>query len=123
VESKTIAKKFGQSRNPLYGTVTEHEGINIVSEAGSEVRAVSGGYVLNILPFPGYGDVVLVKHGSYYSVYGNLSRINVVVGEELNKGNVVGLSGTPQSELGEVVFFAVRDGNQFVNPEIWLTGR
>lgn len=123
VESKTIAKKFGRVRNPLYGTVTEHEGINIVSEAGSEVRAVAGGYVLNILPFPGYGDVVLVKHGSYYTVYGNLSRIDVEVGEEVNKGNMVGLSGTPQSELGEVVFFAVRDGNQFVNPESWLSGR
>lgn len=123
VESKTIAKKFGRSRNPLYGTVTEYDGVNIVSDAGSEVKAVSEGYVLNILPLRGYGDVVLVKHGSYYSVYGNLSRIEVEVGEVLSQGSVIGRSGTSQSELGETLFFAVREGNQFVNPEIWLAGR
>ncbi|MFD2530991.1 murein hydrolase activator EnvC family protein [Gracilimonas halophila] len=123
VESKTIARKFGRTRNPLYGTVTENDGINIVSEAGSEVRVVSEGYVLNILPLRGYGDVVVVKHGSYYSVYGNLSRIDVEVGEVLSQGGVVGRSGTSQSELGEVLFFAVRVDREFVNPETWLSGR
>lgn len=123
VESKTIARKFGRTRNPLYGTVTENDGINIVSEPGSEVRAVSEGYVLNILPLRGYGDVVVVKHGSYYSVYGNLSRYDVEVGEVLDQGSVIGRSGTSQSELGEILFFAVRVDREFVNPEIWLSGK
>lgn len=123
VESKTIARKFGRTRNPLYGTVTENDGINIVSEPGSEVRAVSEGYVQNILPIRGYGDVVVVKHGSYYSVYGNLSRIDVGMGDVLDTGSVVGRSGTTQSELGEVLFFAVRVDREFVNPETWLSTR
>lgn len=123
VESKTIAKKFGRTRNPLYGTVTENDGINIVSEPGSEVKAVSEGYVSNILPIRGYGDVVVVKHGSYYSVYGNLSRYDVEVGEVLDQGSMIGRSGTSQSELGEILFFAVRVGREFVNPETWLSGR
>lgn len=120
VNSKTVAKKFGRVRNPLYGTSTEHPGIDIITEPGSSVTAVSPGYVFEILPLRGYGDVVFVKHGSYYTAYGNLSRINVQVGSVLDRGDKIGNSGTSDSELGEVVFFAVRDGNQFVNPQNWL---
>lgn len=123
VNSTTVSKKFGRVRNPLYGTITEHPGIDIVAESGSPVKAVADGYVFKKQPLPGYGDVVFVKHGSYYTAYGNLSSIDVEVGTVLRQGDVIGLSGTTQSELGEVVFFLVRDGDEFVNPEIWLASK
>ncbi|MFP8489552.1 murein hydrolase activator EnvC family protein [Gracilimonas sp. Q87] len=121
VNSKTVAKKFGRVRNPLYGTNTEHPGLDIVTESAAPVLTVSPGYVFEILPLRGYGDVVFVKHGSYYTAYGNLSSINVQVGSVLDRGDKIGNSGTAESELGEVLFFAVRDGNQFVNPQDWLS--
>lgn len=121
VNSKTVAKKFGRVRNPLYGTSTEHPGIDIVTESGASVTAVSPGYVFEILPLRGYGDVVFVKHGSYYTAYGNLSQISVQIGSVLDRGDKVGNAGTSESELGEVLFFAVRDGNEFVNPQNWLS--
>jgi len=123
VDSKTVGKKFGRIRNPLYGSVTEHPGIDIVAESGTTVEAVSPGYVFNISPMLGYGDVVFVKHGSYYTAYGNLSEITVEVGSVLQVGDKIGSSGVATSELGEVLFFAVRDGTEFVNPEIWLSSR
>lgn len=123
VNSTTVSKKFGRVRNPLYGTVTEHPGIDIVVEPESPVKAVSPGYVFRIQPLPGYGDVVFVKHGSYYTAYGNLSRIDVEVGSNLQQGQQIGLSGTEQSELGEVIFFLVRRGSENLNPENWLVGR
>lgn len=123
VNSSTVSKKFGRVRNPLYGTVTEHPGIDIVADPQSPVTAVSPGYVFRIQPLPGYGDVVFVKHGSYYTAYGNLSRIDVEVGSILERGEQLGLSGTEQSELGEVIFFLVRRGNENLNPENWLTSR
>ncbi|MCH2450193.1 MAG: peptidoglycan DD-metalloendopeptidase family protein [Gracilimonas sp.] len=123
VSSTTIARKFGRVRNPLYGTITEHPGIDIVSESGSEVKAVSDGYVTQILPMRGYGEVVIVKHGAYHTVYGNLSQIDVETGTVLKKGDFIGRSGTAQTELGEVLFFAVRVDREFVNPEVWLADR
>ncbi|SMO57314.1 murein hydrolase activator EnvC family protein [Gracilimonas mengyeensis] len=120
VNSTTVAKQFGRVRNPLYGTITEHPGIDIVADAGSPVKAVADGYVFRIRPLPGYGDVVFVKHGSYYTAYGNLSQIDVGVGTVLRQGDRIGSSGTSQSELGEVLFFLLRDGNQNVNPVSWL---
>lgn len=123
VNSTTISKKFGRIRNPLYGTITEHPGIDIVAEPASKVRAVADGYVFRISPFRGYGDVVFVKHGSYYTVYGNLSKIDVEVGTNLKANDEIGLSGTNSSELGEVLFFLVRKGSENMNPESWLSNK
>ncbi|MEX0721430.1 MAG: peptidoglycan DD-metalloendopeptidase family protein [Balneolaceae bacterium] len=120
VNSKTVSKKFGRIRNPLYGTITEHPGIDIVADPGTKVRSVADGYVFRIRPLPGYGDVVFVKHGSYYTAYGNLSKVDVEVGSVLKANEAIGLSGTSQSELGEVIFFLIRKGNENLNPETWL---
>ncbi len=120
VNSTTVSKKFGITRNPLYGTRTEHPGINIVADAASDVRVVSDGYVFAIQPTPGFGNVVFVKHGSYFTVYGNLSQINVQNSTVLTAGTVIGKSGTEASELGETLFFMVRKNNTDLNPEDWL---
>ena len=70
---------------------------------------------------PGYGNVVFVKHGSYYTVYGNLSEIYVNSSTILRAGSPVGRAGTVESEMGESIFFAVRKNNTNLNPEEWLT--
>lgn len=120
VSSTTVSKKFGITRNPLYGTRTEHPGINIVADAASDVKVVSDGYVFAIQPTPGYGNAVFVKHGAYFTVYGNLSEINVQNSSILKAGTVIGKSGTESSELGETLFFMVRKNNTNLNPEDWL---
>jgi murein hydrolase activator len=120
VDSKTVSKKFGITRNPLYGTRTEHPGINIVTDAATNVRVVADGYVFAIRPMPGFGDVVFVKHGTYYTAYGNLSQINVRESSILTAGQVIGRSGINSSELGESLFFMVRKNTTNLNPEDWL---
>ena len=123
VNSTTISKKFGVTRNPLYGTQTHHDGINIVADAGSDVKVVSDGYVFAILPPTGYGNLVFVKHGSYYTVYGNLSEFYVQKGSVLKAGQVIGKSGTSESQMGELLFFVVRKNTTYLNPEDWLQSR
>lgn len=123
VESRTISKAFGNTRNPLYGTTTPHPGIDIVTNAGEQVRAVSDGYVDRITTFNEYGDVVLVSHGNYYTVYGNLSDIFVSSGTVLRSGDIIGLSGNSETPMGEVLFFSIRREQQWVDPITWLTPR
>ena len=123
VNSTTISKRFGIIRNPLYGTRTEHPGINIVTDSGTDVRVVADGYVFAIQPLPGYGNVVFVKHGSYYTAYGNLSEINVQNSSNLRAGTIIGKSGTQTSDLGEALFFMVRKNNTYLNPEDWLSAK
>lgn len=121
VNSRTISKKFGKTRNPIYGTVTEHLGVNIVTEPGTEVFAVADGYVFTISPISGFGDVVFVNHGGYYTAYGNLGKIEVSKNQIIREGERIGLSGGANSPLGENIFFMVRKERINLNPQDWLS--
>jgi septal ring factor EnvC (AmiA/AmiB activator) len=123
VASSTISEHFGNQRHPVYGTVTPNLGIEIVTEPQEPVKAVHPGYVIAIQPFPGYGDVVLVKHGRFITAYGNLSEISVRDGSILQQGDPIGLSGDQNSTNGESVFFLVRENNQNLDPEDWLRNK
>lgn len=120
VNSRTISAHFGNRRHPVYGTVTPNLGVVISTEPEAEVRVVHDGYVINIQPIPGYGNVVVVKHGRYFTAYGNLSDIRVRKNQVLQKGDLVGLSGDEYSVKGESLFFLVRENNQNLDPENWL---
>jgi len=120
VESTTVSEHFGRKRHPVYGTITPNLGIEIVTEPSAPVKAVHEGYVFNLQPIAGYGDVVFVSHGKYKTAYGNLSKVLVRKNTILKKGDVVGYSGDQNSTRGESVFFMLRNGNQNVDPEKWL---
>ena len=120
VNSRTISEHFGNKRHPVYGTITPNLGIEIVTDRRAPVRVVHDGYVVDVLPLTGYGDVVLVSHGRYITVYGNLSEVIVQKGTILQKGDVVGLSGDEDSPKGTSVFFMVRESNTNLDPENWL---
>lgn len=120
VDSRTISEHFGNRRHPVYGTVTPNLGIEIVTEPQASVSVVHEGYVIDIRPIPGYGDVVVVKHGRFITAYGNLSQIMVRKSEILEQGDVIGLAGDSDSPKGESLFFLVRENNENLDPEHWL---
>lgn len=120
VDNGLITERFGERVHPVFGTKTNIPGVDIATSPRSTVRAVSDGYVFEIVPFPDFGEVVLVKHGTYYTAYGNLSSIYARKNQVVQQGDVLGLSGDEDNIRGEVLFFLVREGNEFVNPERWL---
>ncbi len=120
VENGTITEKFGVRIHPVFNTRTNNPGVDIAATPESSVRVVSDGYVYGIQPLQGFGEVIFVNHGHYKTAYGNLSDIYVRRNQVLSEGDVIGRSGNENSIRGEVVFFLVREGNQFVDPENWL---
>lgn len=120
VSSRTIAEHFGNRRHPVYGTVTPNLGIEIVTDAQSSVEVVHDGYVLDVRPVPGYGDVIFVKHGRFITAYGNLSQVMIRKSEVLSQGDMVGLSGDTDSPKGESLFFLIRENSENLDPEQWL---
>ena len=120
VDNGVITERFGRRVHPVFRTTTNVPGVDIAAPPRSTVRAVSDGYVFEVVPFPDFGEVVLVKHGSYYTAYGNLSSIYARKNQVVNQGDVIGLSGDEDNLRGEVLFFLVREGSEFVDPERWL---
>ena len=120
MEGGTITERFGERVHPVFRTRTSHPGIDIAVRSRSPVQVVHDGYVFAVQPFTGFGNVIMVHHGRYKTVYGNLSDVFVSRGQVLKSGDVIGLSGDENSIRGEVLFFMIRDGSNNVNPESWI---
>jgi septal ring factor EnvC (AmiA/AmiB activator) len=120
IDNGTITQKFGLRIHPVFGTRTNNPGVEISAPPRSTVRVVNDGYVIGVEILPNFGNSVLVHHGGFYTVYGNLSEIYVRKDQVLSRNDVIGLSGDENSLIGEVLFFMVREGTTDLNPEEWL---
>jgi hypothetical protein len=90
-------------------------------EPGTAVSAIADGEVTAIFEIPGNELVIMIKHGSYRSVYGTLEKLNFEVGELVNKGDVIGK--VSDSNLGEMVFEiwkSVGELNEALPVEQWI---
>ncbi len=121
VSSGVVSAKFGNRVNPVYGTSIDNPGVEILTDARSEVRAVHEGYVFAVQPISGFGNCVFVKHGRYITVYGNMSDIDVTRNSFVEKGEVIGTSGDEDSLKGPSLFFMIRDQSTNLNPESWIS--
>ena len=115
---------FGLRTHPVYGTKTTSPGIEVSTAAAATVRAVFDGTVSRVFVMPGYGTCVMVSHGDYTTVYGNLSEVSVGQGQTVQGGQVLGRAGTPDAPLGAAVFFALyTPEKQATDPTAWLGSR
>lgn len=120
VSGGVITAPFGMRVHPVYRTELPNPGIEVSTEARSPVLAVHDGYVSQIMRIPDYDDVVIVTHGNYRTIYGNLSEVMVSQNMYLRAGDLIGRSGVSNSAMGTSVFFMVRVGPTNVNPSDWL---
>jgi septal ring factor EnvC (AmiA/AmiB activator) len=116
---------FGDIRHPRFGTVTPHPGIDIETGPGTPIRAVLGGRVVFSRLFSGYGNTVLVDHGGrYLSVYARAAVLEVVEGQEVLPGQVLGASAEQAFDNGPpTVYFEFRHVGWAVDPTSWLKRR
>ena len=71
-----VTAEFGPRLDPRYGTRVPHNGVDLATAAGTEVRAVYPGRVVFAAPFEGYGPTVVVQHaGRAFTLYAGLAEI------------------------------------------------
>ena len=119
-----ILYRFGPFRLPN-NTVVRQNGLGIRVPVGTPVRTVAGGVVRMAEPYGTYGPSVIVDHGGgFYTLYLYLSEVQVVLGQRITSGDVVGLSGGQASEEGPHIEFQVRgEGSIALDPLNWLKSR
>lgn len=117
-----ITNPFGRHSMPeLPEVVYDNPGIDAEVATGSTVKSVCGGKVSGVYKVAGYGTVVIVNHGEYYTVYGNLSSANVTVGTQVAGGHALGIAGVdPDDHRRGSVHFEVWKGREKQNPSSWL---
>ncbi len=98
-----------------------HEGIDIGVGTGTAVHASRSGRVTRAGWDGGYGKVVMISHGGgLTTVYAHLSQLEVSVGEQVDQGQVVGLSGSTGNSTGPHLHFEVRVNGTQKNPLSYL---
>jgi septal ring factor EnvC (AmiA/AmiB activator) len=116
-----IIRKFGTSRNPNTGVVTENVGIDIQANSGTFVKSVLDGVVSTITYIRGHGNIIIIDHGGGFStVYAQIDKITVHENEYVQKGNAI--ASVVKAEDGSVskLHFEVWGNQNKLNPEIWL---
>ncbi len=119
-----ITAGFGERRDPFSGEAAFHPGVDIAAPYGSPVRASADGIVLQAgRGEPGYGNAVLIDHGSgLETFYCHLSKIDVIEGQEVRQGQVIGGIGTTGRTTGPHLHYEVLVHQTPVNPEKFLRG-
>lgn len=120
VEGKVLTR-FGMQRHPQFGTMVFRRGIEIEAQKGEAVRAVSDGQVAYADWYKGYGKLIILDHGNgFYTLYGNLSRLDLNKGDRAVKGGVIGLAGDTGSMKGSKLYFEIRRNGEAQDPLAWL---
>lgn len=114
--SYQIVHRFGTNTvTDVKGHVTlDKKGIDIKGQPGAQVRAVFDGEVSAVFGYAGT-TVVIIRHGSYLSVYCELASVSVSRGQKVSARQTIGRVGSDG-----LMQFQLRNGNTKLNPELWL---
>ena len=98
-----------------------HKGIYIEGPPGGEVKSIYPGRVDYSGWLKGYGQIIVINHGSrYFTVSAHLSHRNKDEGEMVRKGEIIGLLGDSESLAGPRLYFEIRNGGTNLDPMKWL---
>ncbi len=119
---------FAEYRSYFYkGKIIDnqvHLGVDIASTKHAKVRAANHGIVVFAEYLGIYGKTVIVDHGQgIFSLYSHLSKLDVSVGDKVNKGNILGLTGTSGMAGGDHLHFSMLVHGVFVMPKEWFDGK
>lgn len=117
---REVSSGFGPRSSPGGIGSTNHQGIDIPLDVGTQVYAVSRGTVMEAVPDnASAGTFVTIDHGDgYYSRYLHLSRMDVNVGDPVKVGTPVGLSGGEPGAWG-----SGKTTGSHLHFEVWEGGK
>jgi len=119
-----IVVPFGAQVHPRFGTRTFRNGVDIEAAEGTDVTAVYAGHVIYTGWFKGYGNLIILDHGSeYYTLYAHIAEIEVREGEDVRQGQRIGTVGDTASLAGPRLYFEVRYQGKPQDPAEWLRQR
>lgn len=123
VDNLRMTSSFGLRWHPVLGGRRAHTGVDLANPVGTPVHATADGVVGRADWFGGYGLCIDLEHGgSLETRYGHLSRLNVVAGQSVHKGDIIGFVGTTGRSTGPHLHYEVRVEGSAVNPIPFMQG-
>jgi len=122
--SMRVTSRYGNRSDPFTGVTTYHSGIDIdgFGNDGQAVIAADGGTVITASSNSGYGNYVIIDHGSTKTVYAHLSGFAVGAGQAVSQGQTIGYLGATGRATGTHLHFEVYVGESRTDPAAYFSG-
>jgi murein hydrolase activator len=116
-----IITHFGRFTDTRFHVVSFRSGIDIQTDRGEPIHAVSGGRVQYASWFKGYGNMIIIDHGnSYYTVYAHAEELFKSKGDIVEVGEVIATVGDSGSITGTALHFELRYHGKPLDPLKWI---
>jgi murein DD-endopeptidase MepM/ murein hydrolase activator NlpD len=112
-----LSSSMGNRADPLTGEKDFHPGLDISADKGDPVYATADGKVASAAMAGNYGNLVVIDHG--YGIetrYGHLSAFKVRDGQDVKRGDLLGLVGATGRATGAHLHYEVRANGRILNP-------
>ena len=116
-----MTSDFGYRNHPIYGQVLQHNGVDLSADTGTAIYAAYSGTVVVSTYSSSAGNYIMIDHGSgLMTVYMHCSKLLVSVGENVSKGQTIGLVGSTGNSTGPHLHFSVRLNGSYVDPKPYI---
>lgn len=116
-ELRRMASGFGYRIHPIYKTRKMHTGMDFSAPVGTDIYATGNGRVVEAEYDRGYGYHVIIDHGfGYQTLYGHMSKMLVKRGQEIKRGEVIGLIGNSGTSTAPHLHYEVIKNGNKINP-------
>jgi|SRR5687767_2131595 len=116
-----LLSNFGLRTDPFSGQGAFHTGVDLAGPSGTPVRVTADGVISHAEWSGAYGRLIVVDHGGgLQTYYAHLSRADVVAGQEVRRGQVIGASGASGRVTSPHLHYEVRRGGTPINPYVFL---
>ncbi len=123
---RRIGGYFGMRLHPIYKISMHHDGMDLTAPVGTDVYATGNGVVsrvFNSRARRGYGTYIIIDHGyGYRTLYAHLDKVLVRQGQEVKRGDVIGLVGNTGASTAPHLHYEVQRNNRPVNPINYFFG-
>jgi len=121
VEKGIVKLRYGKQPSPIDNTVTiNSNGVRIATEEGAKVRAVFEGEVTRIVIIRNANPAIIIRHGNYFTIYKNLSKIFVKQGDKVSTKQIIGEVFTNKSNGETILGFGVNKDSNTEDPANWI---
>lgn len=116
-----ITSGFGSRTHPILGYEKFHAGLDFGADSGSTIRSAAAGVVIYAQWYGGYGNAVIVDHGSgITTLYGHAEGFYVAEGDTVQKGQPIAAVGSTGFSTGPHLHFEVRQNGEPIDPVPYL---
>jgi len=117
----SVVLGFGKQPHPIVKTTTiQSNGVRIRTSSDVEARTIFDGVVYSVIKSKNNTYIILIQHGSFFSVYKNISEIYISKGDRLKTKDPIGKIATDNLNGQTILSFSIFNNGIPQNPSLWI---